>query len=293
MELNPLMEFTKMHGAANDFVVVDARCMERDWPRMAITVCDRHRGIGCDSLITLLSSNKADFAMRTYDTDGSESETCGNGLRCIARYVLEKGLVKPDAVQVTIETLSEVSTVKYERQNGKVVKLWANLGRPRLAMEQIPINPEADGKGEFFKVNSLIDYRGRFGDMELTLNLVSMGNPHAVFFTEQPVAEFPMEKIGPLVENYPIFPKRTNFQVARVLDEDHIEARVWEKGVGETQACGSGTCAITVASKLNGYTGSKVQVRLPGGTLDASFNGSGEVVLGGPAVIVYEGIWPE
>jgi diaminopimelate epimerase len=287
------MEFTKMHGAANDFVVVDARNMTRDWPAMAITVCDRHRGIGCDSLITLLTSTKADFGMRTYDADGSESETCGNGLRCIARYVLEKGLVNPDAEMVKIETLSEVSTVQFERQDGKVVKLWANLGRPRLALEQIPVDPKADGKGKFFKVDSLTDYRGKFGDMELTLNLVSMGNPHAVFFTEQPVAEFPMEKIGPLVENMPIFPNRTNFQVARVLDNEHIEARVWEKGIGETMACGSGTCAIAVASKINGYTGSKIKVKLPGGVLDAVYNGNGEVVIGGPAVTVYEGIWPD
>ncbi len=287
------MEFTKMHGAANDFVVVDARHLEKDWPRVAITVCDRHRGIGCDSLITLLSSDKADFKMRTYDADGSESETCGNGLRCVARYVLEKGLIAPDAGQVKIETLSEVSTVTFERQDGKVARLWANLGRPRLALEQIPVNPGADGKGTFFDVDGLTDYRGMFGDMELTLNLISMGNPHAVFFTEQPVAEFPMEKIGPLVENFSIFPNRTNFQVARVLDKEHIEARVWEKGIGETMACGSGTCAIAVASKINGFTGPKVEVKLPGGTLNALYNGNGEVVVGGPAVIVYEGNWPD
>jgi diaminopimelate epimerase len=287
------MEFTKMHGAANDFVVVDARNLKRDWPGMAITVCDRHRGIGCDSLITLLASDKADFSMRTYDADGSESETCGNGLRCVARYVLEKGLIGSDAAQVEIETLSDISTVKYERQDGIVVKLWANLGRPRLALNQIPVDPSADGKGKFFEVNSMTDYRGMFGGMELTLNLVSMGNPHAVFFTKQPVAEFPMEKIGPLVENFAIFPNRTNFQVARVLDHEHIEARVWEKGIGETQACGSGTCAIAVASKINGFTGTKVQVKLPGGILDAVYNGNGEVVVGGPAVIVYEGIWPD
>jgi len=281
-----------MHGAANDFVVVDARNMKRDWPRMAITVCDRHCGIGCDSLITLLPSKNADFGMRTYDADGSESETCGNGLRCVARYVLEKGLVKPDIEEVMIETLSAVSSVKLERKEGKVVKFWANLGKPRLSAEQIPIDFKA-GKGEFFNVNSLLDYKGRVDGMELTLSLVSMGNPHAVTFISEPVANFPMAKIGPLVENLPIFPNRTNFQVARVLDNENIEARVWEKGIGETQACGSGTCAITVASKLNGYTGSKVEVHLPGGTLNAVFNGNGEVVLGGPAVIVYEGNWPD
>jgi diaminopimelate epimerase len=286
------MEFTKMHGAANDFIVVDARNMKRDWPSLAITVCDRHRGIGCDSLITVLDSSKAHYAMRTYDADGSESETCGNGLRCVARYVLEKGLVEPDIEEIKIETLSEVSTVKPERKDGKVVKFWANLGKPRLTAEQINLNQKV-GKGEFFSKNSLIDYRVRVDGMEVTLNLVSMGNPHAILFTTEPVKNFPMEKIGPLVENLPIFPNRTNFQVARVLDYDTIEARVWEKGIGETMACGSGTCAITVASKMNGYTGPKVKVHLPGGILDASYNGTGEVVIGGPAVVVYEGVWPD
>jgi diaminopimelate epimerase len=286
------MEFTKMHGAANDFVVVNARNMERDWPGMAITVCERHRGIGCDSLITLLNSDNADFGMRTYDADGSESETCGNGLRCVARYVLEKGLVNSDVEEITIETLAAVSTIKLERKEGKVVKFWANLGKPKLSAEQLPVDFK-NSKGEFFKVNSLIDYKARVDGMEVTLNLVSMGNPHAVLFIKEPVKDFPMAKIGPLVENLSIFPNRTNFQVARVIDREHIEARVWEKGVGETMACGSGTCAITVASKLNGYTGSKVEVKLPGGTLESSFNGTGEVVVGGPAVVVYEGVWPE
>jgi diaminopimelate epimerase len=286
------MEFTKMHGAANDFVVVDARNMKRNWPGMAITVCDRHRGIGCDSLIILLPSKKADFAMRTFDTDGSESETCGNGLRCVARYVLEKGLVKPDIEEMTIETMSAISSVKLERKNGEVIKFWANLGKPRLSAPQIPVDVNT-GKGKFADINGMIAYKDKVSGMELLLNLVSVGNPHAVCFLKEPVKDFPMSRIGPLVENLPIFPNRVNFEVVRVLDKEHIEARVWERGVGETMACGSGTCAITVASKLSGYTGSKIQVQLPGGTLDGSFNGSGEVVMGGPAVIVYEGIWPE
>jgi diaminopimelate epimerase len=292
MEHNPLMEFTKMHGAANDFVVVDARNMKRDWPGMAITVCDRHTGIGCDSLIILLTSKNADFGMRTFDTDGSESETCGNGLRCVARYVLEKDLIKPDTEEVTIETMSAVSSVKLERKNGEVVKFWANLGKPRLAASQIPARVNGD-KGTWSDINGMLTYKDEVGGKDLLLNLVSMGNPHAVCFLNEPVEYFPMSRIGPMVENLPIFLNRTNFEVVRVLDKEHVEARVWERGVGETMACGSGTCAITVASKLSGYTGSKIHVQLPGGTLDASFNGSGEVVLGGPAVIVYEGTWPE
>jgi len=281
-----------MHGAANDFVMVDGRNMKRDWSKLAIAVCDRHLGIGADSLIILLPSKKADFGMRTFDTDGSEAETCGNGIRCLARYVLEKGLVKPDIEEITIETVATVNRVKLERKGGRVVKFWANMGKPRLTAEKIPVNLKA-GRGEFADVKSMISYKDKVNGMELTLNLVSMGNPHAVYFSNEPVADFPLNKIGPLVENLPIFPNRVNFEVVRVLDNKHIEARVWERGVGETLACGSGACAITVASKLCGYTESKVDIKLPGGVLNAEWNGNGEVVLGGPAVVVYEGKWTD
>jgi diaminopimelate epimerase len=286
------MDFTKMHGAANDFVMVDGRSIKRDWSKLAIAVCDRHLGIGADSLIILLSSDKADFGMRTFDTDGSEAETCGNGIRCLARYMLEKRLVKPDIEEITIETVATINKVKLERKGGKVVKFWANMGKPRLTADKIPVNVKA-GKGEVVDVKSMISYKDRVNGTEVTLNLVSMGNPHAVHFSDEPVADFPLNKIGPLVENLPIFPNRVNFEVARVLDNKHIEARVWERGVGETLACGSGACAITVASKLRGYTGSKVDIKLPGGVLNAEWNGNGEVVLGGPAVVVYEGKWPD
>jgi diaminopimelate epimerase len=282
------MEFTKMHGAANDFVMVDARNMEKDWSKLAIAVCNRHLGIGCDSLIILLDSDKADIAMRTFDTDGSESETCGNGIRCAARYCLEKGFISQDAEKVTIETLFTVNHVTFERKGGKVVKFWANMGKPWLAAEKIPVTLPREKDA-----NRLIKYPVKINNTELTLNLVSMGNPHAVHFIQEPVADFPMSEIGPAVENLPIFPNRINFEVARVLDDKNIEARVWERGVGETQACGSGTCAITVASKLIGYTGSQVDIHLRGGVLHGIWNGNGEVVIGGPAEIVYEGNWPD
>jgi diaminopimelate epimerase len=286
------MEFTKMHGAANDFVVVDGRRITRSWSKLAIAVCDRHRGIGADSLIILMPSDKADFAMRTFDTDGSEAETCGNGIRCLARYVLEKGLISPDIEEMTIETVATVNRVKPERKGGEVVKFWVNMGKPRLAAARIPFDSKA-GRGEVVDIKSMINYKTVVADMELSLNLVSMGNPHAVHFIDKPVVDFPLSKIGPLVEKLPVFPNRVNFEVARVMDNAHIEARVWERGVGETLACGSGACAITVASQLNGYTGSKVDIKLPGGVLNAEWNGDGEVVLGGPAVTVFEGIWPD
>jgi diaminopimelate epimerase len=230
--------------------------------------------------------------MRTFDADGSEAETCGNGIRCLARYLLEKGLVSPDAGEVTIETVAALNHVRFERRGGRVNKFWANMGKPRLAAAQIPVDLKA-GKGKAVDIKSMISYKVTVDGIDLTLNLVSMGNPHAVHFTPQPVAGFTLSRIGPLVENLPIFPNRVNFEVARVLDNKRLEARVWERGVGETLACGSGACAITVASKLLGYTESKVDIRLPGGVLNAEWNGNGEVVLGGPAEVVFEGKWPD
>jgi diaminopimelate epimerase len=166
------------------------------------------------------------------------------------------------------------------------------MGKPRLTEKEIPVKISA-GQGRVVDIKNMIVYTDTVGGMELTLNLVSMGNPHAVHFMDTPVVDFPMAKIGPLVENLPIFPQRVNFEVARVMDRSHIEARVWERGVGETLACGSGTCAITTASKLNGFTDSKIDVQLPGGVLNAELNGGGEIILGGPAEVVFEGVWPD
>jgi diaminopimelate epimerase len=285
------MDFTKMQGAANDFVMVDARNIKRDWSKLAIAVCNRHLGIGADSLIILTSSEKADFGMRTFDADGSEAETCGNGIRCLARYALARGLVGPDIEQMTIETTATINYVRLERKNGGVTKFWANMGKPRLAAEEIPARLKP-GK-DVADIKNMLSYKVRVNGNDLTLNLVSMGNPHAVHFSREPVAEFPLATLGPLVEHLPVFPKRVNFEVARVLNRQRLEARVWERGVGETLACGSGACAITVASRLLGFTETKVDVMLPGGVLNAEWNGNGEVVLGGPAEVVFEGKWPD
>jgi diaminopimelate epimerase len=286
------MNFTKMQGVANDFVVVDAHNIKRNWSKLAVAVCNRHLGVGADSLIVLLPSDKADFGMRTFDADGSEAETCGNGIRCLARYVLEKGLISRETEGITIETIATVNRVKFERKGGRVIKFWANMGKPRFTADMIPVNLKA-GNGDVVDVEPMLSYKVTLNNMELTLNLVSIGNPHAVHFCRESISDFPLSRIGPLVENLPIFPNRVNFEVARVLDNRHLEARVWERGVGETLACGSGACAITVLSKLHGYTESKVDIKLPGGMLNAEWNGDGEVVLGGPAEVVFEGKWPD
>ncbi len=286
------MDFTKLQGAANDFVLIEAEGMQRDWSQLALAICDRHLGVGADSLLLLLPSDKADFLMRVFDADGSEAETCGNGIRCMARYVLEKGRVSLDKGEITIETAACINRIKSVTKDGRVYKFQVNMGKPRFKAGEIPIAPEK-AVGDMVDITGMLSCKTTVNDIELTLNLVSMGNPHAVHFIEQSVAEFPLLEIGPIVEHLPLFPRRVNFEIARIIGKDRIESRVWERGVGETLACGSGACAVAVASKILGYTGPSVDIKLPGGTLNAEWNGDGEVILGGPAEIVFEGTWPD
>ena len=286
------MDFTKMQAAANDYVLIETGDTKREWSKVAIAVCDRHLGIGADSLLLLLPSDKADFRMRIFDADGSEAEACGNGIRCLARYVFDKGLISPGVGEIMVETVAGIRKIRYEKEGGKLVKIWANMGKPEFSAEKIPMNIKP-GEGSAVDIKSMLCYKVNVDNMDLALNCVSMGNPHAVYFCREAVSEFPLSRIGPQVENLPIFPNRVNFEVARVLSPTHLEARVWERGVGETLACGSGACAIAVASKLLGYTENKVDIKVPGGVLDVEWNGAREVILGGPAEQVFEGEWPE
>ena len=286
------MDFTKLQGAANDFVLIEAEGVQRNWSQLALAICDRHLGVGADSLLLLLPSDKADFLMRTFDADGSEAETCGNGIRCLARYVLEKGKVSPGRTEITVETAAGISHIKPETKDGRVYKFQANMGKPRFKAGEIPIAPEK-ALGDIVDITGMLSCKTTVKDTELTLNLVSMGNPHAVHFIDQPVSDFPLLEMGSQVENLPLFPRRVNFEIARITGKNQLEARVWERGVGETLACGSGACAVAVASKILGYTGPSVDIKLPGGILNAEWNGKGEVILGGPAEIVFEGTWPD
>lgn len=286
------MEFTKMQGAANDFVLIETGGRQADWPRMAVAMCDRHLGIGADSLLLLEPSDKADYGMRTFDADGSEAEICGNGIRCLAKYIYEKGLVSRDVDEISVETAAGIKTIRLIKEGGKLALIKANMGKPALEAERIPLNGKP-AAGEIVDINGMNCYKVNVAGHDLELNCVSMGNPHAVHFIKDSVKEFPLEKLGSMVEHLPVFPKRVNFEVARVLGQDRLEARVWERGVGETMACGSGACAITVASQLRGLTQKSVQIELLGGVLTADWNGNGEVILGGPAEFVYTGIWPD
>ncbi len=284
------MHFTKMQSAGNDYVLVEAISNHRDWSQLVKVICDRHYGVGADSLLILLPSAKAQFRMRVFDPDGSEAEACGNGIRSLAKYVFEKGLVDSNAHQILVETEAGVRKIKVHKRNGRIVSIQANMGEPRFGAKEIPVTLK---KGEGSPVKSVLVYPVTLEGTHLRLHLVSMGNPHAVHFTEQPVSEFPLTKLGSKVENLAIFPNRVNFEVARVINRHRIEVRVWERGVGETLACGTGACATTAAAHQLGYIDNAVDIKLRGGTLLVEWNGTDGVMLSGPAETVFEGEWPD
>lgn len=287
------MNFTKLQGAGNDFVLVETRDLKRDWSPLALSICDRRFGVGADGLLLMLPSSVADFRMRIFNSDGSEAEACGNGLRCFVRYLIDRGLVpNTETGEVTVETGAGISKAKIKRTTRDVVQIQVNMGIPRLKAAEIPV---VLGRVDTEKVDimSLLSYTLVIDGTRLLLNFVSMGNPHAVYFCEEPVADFPLAEIGPQIEKHEIFPNRVNFEVARMIGRKQIEARVWERGAGETLACGTGACAIAVSAQIRGFTNSKVDIMLPGGTLNVTWDGVGEVLLGGPAEIIFAGDYPE
>lgn len=286
------MKFTKLQGTGNDFILVETNDEGRDWSKLAITICDRHFGIGSDGLLLLLPSNNADFRMRMFDPDGSEAEACGNGIRCLARYVYDESMINAGADRISVETIVGVRQLKLYKKNGRLISIQAGMGKPAFKAEEIPVEIE-QGREDIVYINNMMSYPVNINGMELLLNLVSMGNPHAVCFQESPLADFPLSQVGPKVEHLAIFPRRTNFEVASVINGREIEVRTWERGAGETLACGSGACAVGVAAQLRGYVDNKVNIKLLGGTLKLEWDGAGEVLMTGPAEIVFHGEWPD
>lgn len=287
------MKFSKLQATGNDFILVDARTMETQWSKLARAMCDRHFGVGADGLMPVQNSTVADLKMRLFNSDGSEAEVSGNGLRCFAKYAVEKGLTGKMPLQagqsncsLTIETLSGVRKVKAYMSGNKVARAEVNMGLPRFRPEQIPVNVQVD-------IIPILNYPLVIERKKLTLSLLSMGNPHAVNFLSRPVDDFPLADIGPKVEKHTMFPQRTNFEVARVLSRGRIEARVWERGVGETLACGSGASAIAVAAQSLNYADRQIDIILAGGTLTVSWDRAGDVLLAGPVEEVFTGEWLE
>ena len=286
------MNFTKLQGAGNDFILVETSDKQRDWSPVARAICDRHFGIGGDGLLLVLPSEVADFQMCVFNPDGSKAEACGNGLRCLAKYVVDTGLTDSGTEGILVETMSGVRRVNVRRARGKVIRIQVSMGEPRFGAKDIPVKVESE-EGDLVDIKPILDYPVTVGGEELPMSFVSIGNPHAVYFYPHSIADFPLSRIGPEVEQHQLFPKRVNFEVARVIDRKQIEARVWERGVGETMACGSGACAVAVLAQLHGYVDNRVDIKLPGGILEVEWSGAGEVFLSGPAEIVFTGEWAD
>ena len=286
------MNFTKVQGAGNDFILVKTSDMQRDWSPVARAICDRHFGVGGDGLLLVLPSVVADFQMRIFNPDGSEAEVCGNGLRCLAKYAVDKGLTSTRVQEISVETRSGIRRITLHYDEDKLTKIQVGMGEPGFGAKDIPVVIEP-GRGNLLDIKPILDYHIIVDGEELFLSFVSMGNPHAVYFGQYPVSNFPLSQLGPKIEQHKMFPQRVNFEVARIISRQSIEARVWERGVGETLACGSGACAVAVTAQLHGYIDNKVAVKLPGGILEVEWNGVGEVFLGGPVELVFNGDWLE
>lgn len=277
------MEFTKMQGLGNDYVYVNCFKEKIENPsEMAVKVSDRHFGIGSDGLILIKPSEVADFEMEMYNADGSRGEMCGNGIRCVAKYVYDYGLT--DKTSISVETLGGIKYLDLTVEHGKVTLVKVDMGTPILKPELIPIV----AKGE-----TVIDEPIMVGGKEYHMTGVSMGNPHDVIFMDD-IKNLEIEKIGPLFENHERFPNRINTEFVNVIDRHTAQMRVWERGSGETLACGTGACAVAVACILNGLTENTVTVKLLGGDLQIEWDREKNTVyMTGPAEVSFDGVWKE
>lgn len=275
------MKFTKMQGCGNDYVYVNGfeeHIPTDRKPELVRRLSDRHFGIGGDGVIFINPSDAADCEMEMYNADGSRSEMCGNGIRCVAKYVYDKGLVKD--TEFTIVSAGQIKHMQLTVENGVATRVKVNMGSPILEPAQIPVTVEGD-----VAINTPIEVQGQ----QYYMTCVSMGNPHAVIFMEN-VAQLELEKIGPDFEHHACFPRRTNTEFVEVLDRGHVFMRVWERGTGETLACGTGCCATAVACVLNGKTDEKVIVQVLGGELEIEWDREANLVyMTGPTEMVFEG----
>ena len=273
------MKFTKMHGISNDYVYVN--CLEEQVPNPAETarrVSDRRCGIGSDGLILICPSDCADFKMEIYNADGSQAEMCGNGIRCVGKYVYDRGLT--DKTTVTVETLGGIKTLELSLADGKVASVTVDMGAPILTPADIPVN----APGERF-----VDVPVEVAGETYRITCVSMGNPHAVVFLPE-IDSLNLEQLGPSFEHHPLFPKRINTEFIRIIDRKTLQMRVWERGAGETWACGTGATASLVAAVLTGRAEREAELRLRGGNLQIRWDvESNHVFMTGPATFVFDG----
>ena len=277
------MKFTKLHGTGNDFVLIDARQQPpREWSALARVVCDRHFGVGSDGILLVQEADAADYRMVMYNPDGSEAEMCGNGIRCFARYLFDTKEVHGPILSVA--TGAGIKRLEIESDGDRFRRVVVDMGAPTFVPSEVPVL--ADG-------SEVVDFPLSVEGRNLALTAVSMGNPHAVHFLDEDVREFPLEQIGPRVEHDPLFPRRVNFEIANVKSPGEVDVRVWERGAGITLACGTGACAVFAAARRKGLIGDRAMLRLPGGELEMRIGPIGQILMAGPAEVVFAGEWPE
>jgi len=273
-----------MHGCGNDYIVVDGRELDLDWSNIALKYCERKFSVGADGLLVVKNSNKAPVKMSMYNPDGSEAQMCGNGIRCFTKYIIENEIVEYQKNGLLIETLAGVLTVyPHKNSNGLIDTVNVSMGEPLFSPDKLPAS------SALLSLPKIIDHKISVNDQEIQISCVSMGNPHAVAFIEDDVDNFPLDTLGPIVENLDLFPERINFHIVNVLDKTKIKARSWERGAGLTLACGTGACAIQAISKDRGFTDNNIDLYMPGGKLNMKWEGKGQsVFMEGPAELVFD-----
>lgn len=277
------IDFVKMHGLGNDFILID--CLSKPLgdssflSYLAKKLCNRNFGIGADGLMLILPSSKADLRMRIFNYDGSEAQMCGNGIRCFAKYAYENKLISKN--KFTVETLAGIIIPELTITNNKILGVKVNMGTPKLRRREVPMNGKDTSRvvNETLKINP---------EQTFKITCVSMGNPHCITFVND-IQSIPVDEIGLKIENHPLFPEKTNVEFIQVLNKQEINFRVWERGVGETLACGTGACAALVAAVLNKKTDREATIHLPGGDLDIQWANDGHVYMTGPAELVFRG----
>lgn len=283
--------FVKVQGAGNDFLLIDAlgenaHLNKIDWSGLAPRICDRHFGVGADGILIAQDTDVAEARMVIVNADGSDGEMCGNGFRCFTKYLVERAGIKPTDGALAIETGAGVLHADLSNATSKIVdRVRVDMGRAWLQADEVPVVHEGPAP--------ILDHQVEIDRRSFDLTCISMGNPHAVWFTDNDVDDFPLTEVGPLIETHPDFPKKTNVEIVNVLARDHLKMRVWERGVGITMACGSGACAVLVAARLRGLCDSVATVSLPGGDLEIAWDGlddpTASVYMTGPASFSYEG----
>ncbi len=278
------LSFSKMHGCGNDYIVVDGRELDLDWSNIALKYFERKFSVGANGLLVVKNSTKAPVKMSMYNPDGSEAQMCGNGIRCFTKYIIENEIVEYQQNGLFIETLAGVLTVyPHKNSNGLIDTVNVSMGEPLFSPDKLPAS------SALLSLPKIIDHKISVNDQEIQISCVSMGNPHAVAFIEDDVDNFPLDTLGPIVENLDLFPERINFHIVNVLDKTKIKARSWERGAGLTLACGTGACAIQAISKDRGFTDNNIDLYMPGGKLNMKWEGKGQsVFMEGPAELVFD-----